>query len=81
MNTRLKILFARVSSSCVCVCSSPPSFASLSLRTCSPRPRNRRRRVRRPPKSSYSQVEHTQVDIPDRVFLIIWINAFNSCET
>lgn len=28
----------------------------------------------------YYRVENTQEDILNRVFLIIWINAFNSCE-
>lgn len=31
-------------------------------------------------ESSYFQIENTQSDILDRVFLIIWINAFNSCK-
>lgn len=32
-------------------------------------------------KNSYYQAENKQSDIFDRVFLIIWINAFNSCKT
>lgn len=30
--------------------------------------------------SRYYQVENTQEDILNRVFLILWINAFNSCK-
>ena len=29
--------------------------------------------------SRYYKVENSQSDILDRVFLILWINAFNSC--
>lgn len=29
----------------------------------------------------YYKVENKQSDILNRVFLILWINAFNSCET
>lgn len=55
-----------------------------------PRPSNSPRAIHHPPsthrtsvssaENSYFQVENTQSDILDRVFLIIWINAFNSCE-
>lgn len=30
--------------------------------------------------SRYYKVENSQSDVLDRVFLILWINAFNSCE-
>lgn len=37
-------------------------------------------RVRGALRSRYFKVENSQSDVLDRVFLILWINAFNSCE-
>lgn len=72
-------LFSLSVSACLLACL--PLSLSLCLSRCVHASAPRHRTSALYDKSRYYQVQNTQSDILDRVFLILWINAVNSCKT